>query len=125
MRFVLIVQAISAGALAADSSIVLYLAHLCYIVSIALASFLATHKLIISLVAATIVLAKGVVIWLGDCPFHDHSRRVIAGAGGANSFWLSDNALYAVCLIAIVVRSSLGSIQWDSHSEREPLVIQQ
>ena len=109
MKSVLAVQFIAVASLLTGARNVLYFCHLMYIIMIIVASSVASNIAVVVLLLATIVCAKISVTALGDCPFHEHSDRVSLGAGGSTTFLTSDNALYAVCIVILLVRLSATS----------------
>lgn len=104
IKTVLLVQIMAGIALFTGASNVLYVCHVIYIAAMLFASAIAQTRAIVMLVVATMVCAKVIVLMIGDCPFHDHSERVNVGAGGSTSFLTSDNALYIVCILLLLIR---------------------
>ena len=79
IKTVLLVQIMAAIALFTGASNVLYVCHVIHIAAMLFASAIAQTRAIVMLVVATMVCAKIIVLIMGDCPFHDHSKRVNVG----------------------------------------------
>ena len=103
MAVVMLVQVVSIYGLVTANKGTLYISHIIYIGSLILGSLLSDNLYIIGLIVFIMFVAKISVFCTGDCPYHSESERINYGAGGAKTI-LSDNVLYATCLLVIVYR---------------------
>lgn len=102
--FILIIQFIAIHSLTENSKETLYYTHWLYIITLLLGSIVAQNKYIIYLIFAIIMIAKIIVIYKGDCPYHEETERIEFGAGGNTDTYLTDNALYILCIFIILYR---------------------